>query len=424
MDRNCFSERFGDAWPQMLKFAKLYGILMIGYYIVFYLSGIVSETTLYYGYADRMVHGEMPYSDFDAEYPPLSLLLLLIPRLLSFNELSYQIVFGVMAYLSLIAATYFVYRIAEMYTNRPSRYTDVFLIFCVLFVDFILDRYDVFPMVLSLGAVYFFLTNRRPAAWVLLAMGTMIKLYPALLAPVFLIHLLYRREYTEAAKGVGICLVIGILCMLPFVIADPDTALMFITYHADRGMQVESVVSSFIMFLSLFGLTDITYYFGSGSDNIAGALPDACADVMLPLMALALIAAYAVYAYTLKRYRERGETDVMPPLIMTCFAVIFIFMTVNKVLSSQYFIWIIPFVVFMMMFIPSGVKTQIMTLFISILLMTQLNMVVNYAFRAAGEAFGTAGVLVVFLRNILVMVFMVILIRMGYEQLRKVPEGQ
>ena len=346
MDWNGITGRFGDAWPQMAKFAKIYGILMVGYYIVFYLSGITSETTLYYGYADRMFHGEMPYSDFDAEYPPLSLLLILIPRLLSFNELSYQIVFGIMAYLSLIAATYFIYRIAERYTNRPSRYTDVFLILCVIFVDFILDRYDVFPMVLTVAAVYFFISGRRNAAWVAVAAGTMIKLYPALLAPVFLIHLISRKEYSEAVKGVGICVAIGIVCMLPFVIADPETALMFITYHADRGMQVESIVSSFIMFLSLFGLTEITYYFGSGSDNIAGALPDACADIMLPLMAVAMIAAYAAYAYTLKKYREQGRTDVMPPLMMTCFMVIFIFMTVNKVTGAAQYLGSLLFLLY------------------------------------------------------------------------------
>ena len=120
---------FGDAWPCMVRFSAVFLAAAVVYYVIFVLSGITSETVLYFGYAEAMVSGQMPYSGFDAEYPPMGMALILIPRLFSFNELSYQIAFGIMMFLFLLAGAYFVQGICSEFSAyaRPySRFVGIF----------------------------------------------------------------------------------------------------------------------------------------------------------------------------------------------------------------------------------------------------------------------------------------------------------
>ena len=64
----------------MVKFTKIFLIAAVIFYAAFRFSGIDSEVgTLYFSYAEAMVSGRMPYSGFDAEYPPFAMVLILLP---------------------------------------------------------------------------------------------------------------------------------------------------------------------------------------------------------------------------------------------------------------------------------------------------------------------------------------------------------
>ena len=391
------------ARKSMVKFTKVFVVAAIIFYAAFRLSGIDSEVgTLYFRYAEAMASGKMPYSGFDAEYPPFAMLIIFLPRLISFSSFTYQIAFGIEAYLFLLAGVYWTYRIAERYTDKPGRIADLYIVFTVILLDFVLDRYDVFPMVMLLGSIYFFTRERYTASWIMLALGTVTKLYPALAAPVFLIYLLRRRRYDLAAKGVGICLVIGIACMVPFFIADPDTALMFLTYHMDRGLQTEAPVSSVFMLLGNLGLMDVSYVFNYGSDNIYGPVPDAVAKLMMPLMVILVLALYVYYAFLGKK--EGAIEDCMPRLILVVFGAVMVFMLVNKVLSSQYLVWMVPFVALLILLSEKDDRKRAMYVFAASVVLTQLNLIVNYAFRDAGEEFSLLGIIILLSRNVLLFV--------------------
>ena len=391
------------ARKSMVKFTKVFLIAAIIFYAAFRLSGIDSEVgTLYFRYAEAMVSGKMPYSGFDAEYPPFAMVIILLPRLISFNSFTYQIAFGIEAYLFLLAGIYWTYRIAEKYTDKPGKVADMYIVFTVILLDFVLDRYDVFPMIMLLGSIYFFTREKYTASWIMLALGTVTKLYPALAAPIFLIYLLRRKRYDLALKGIGICLVIGIACMIPFFIVDADSALMFLTYHMDRGLQTEAPISSLLMLLGHFDIVDVSYIYNYGSDNIYGPVPDAIAKVMMPLMVFLMLALYVYYVFLGKK--EGAIEDNMPRLILVIFSTVMIFMLVNKVLSSQYLVWIIPFVALLMLFSGKEDGKRIMYVFVATIALTQLNLVVNYAFRDAGEEFSLLGIIILLARNILLFV--------------------
>ncbi|MGN1045173.1 MAG: glycosyltransferase 87 family protein [Candidatus Methanomethylophilaceae archaeon] len=405
---------------QVRKFTIIFVIAAAIFYTAFQLSGIASEVgTLYFRYAEAMVDLKMPYSGFDAEYPPFAMLLILIPRLFSFSPFTYQIAFGAEVYLFLLAGLICVHRMAACYTNRPSSYSNLYIVLCIILLDFILDRYDVLPMVMCIVALYFVKTDRMNLAWVMIALGTVTKLYPALLAPVLLIHLISKKDYSGAVKGIGICLAIGCLSMLPFLIADPGTMFMFLTYHMDRGMQTEAVVSSFLMLFGYFGMVDIGYVFSYGSDNITGAVPDAVASGILYVTIVMIVVTYAAYAYIINR---RKDEDMFPMFSMTCFLVVMLFMLVGKVLSSQYLVWIIPFVVIAAVLLSEGTYGRSVRLFVESIVLTQANMIVNYAFRDAGEPFSLPGILILVVRNVLLLVLLWVIVR--YLVVRRDPASE
>lgn len=393
---------------QMVKFTKVFVIAAIIFYTAFELSGISSEVgTLYFRYAEAMVDLKMPYSGFDAEYPPFAMLLILIPRLFSFSPLTYQIAFGVEVYVFLLAGLVCVHRLAAGYTERPKRVSDLYIVLSICLFDFVLDRYDIFPTIMCLMALYFVKTERINLAWAMIALGTVTKLYPALIAPLLLTYLFMNGRRNDAMRGVGICLVIGCLSMLPFLIAGPDTMLMFLTYHMERGMQTEAVISPLLMLLGDLGLMDITYIFNFGSDNILGPVPDAIAGYVLYIMVASIVAVYVAYGVMLSR---RRDADMFPLFVFACFVTVLTFMLVSKVLSSQYLVWIIPFVAMATVLLEGRRRKDILYLFGGAILLTQINLVVNYAFRDAGDPFSTLGITVLLVRNVLMVMIYVLTI--------------
>lgn len=390
----------------VFKFIEILVFASIIFYTAFRFSGIDSEVgTLYFGYAEHMVSGRMPYSDFDAEYPPFAMLLILIPRLFSYSSFTYQVAFGAEVFVFLLVGVFWIYRIAERFTDRPGRVVDFYIVFILILIDFVLDRYDIFPMVMLLGAFYFFMKERYTASWVMVALGTVTKLYPVLIAPIFLIWLIHKKRYGTAVRGVAVCAVIGALSILPFFIADSGSALSFLTYHMDRGLQTEAPVSTILMLLGNLGAIDIGYVFNYGSDNIFGEIPDAVADYMLPAMAVCLVALYVLYACVVRRNGGFGTVHYAG------LAAVMVFMLVNKVLSSQYLVWLIAFATVTMALAHGREKKCAMWLFALSVAMTQLNLVVNYAFRDAGEEFTLLGIIILLVRNALLIALAVVTFR-------------
>ena len=397
-----------DLKKQIRKFTLIFVVLAVVFYAIVLAFDLPSEVSgLYYTYAENMASLQMPYSDFSAEYPPLAMLLILIPRLFSFSPFSYEIAYGIMVYLFLVAGLICTYKLAYMHSNRPSRYTDLYIVVCFCLFEFVMDRFDIFPTLMCLFALYFFKTNRMNLVWIMIAIGTMTKLFPALMAPIFLIHLCMNGMKREALKGVGICVVIGIISMLPFLIADPETMFTFLTYHMDRGMQTESLVSSFLMLFDKVGLIDIGYQFNYGSDHIYGPIPDAIAGIMLYIMIIMIAATYIIYGNLVHRIKEE---NVFLGITFACTIVIMIFILINKVLSSQYLIWIIPFVVLTCILMNQQWKKKTSIIFTVSIILTQLAFAVNIGGgRGPTDPYPLIGILILVVRNLLMVALLAIM---------------
>lgn len=293
---------------------------------------------------EPLFNGEVPIM----EYPPFALVFMAIPRFFADTPWGYNTAYVGEVFVFLVIGLYLVHRLAVRFGYDSRRAMLVYTVLMLLMLEFVVDRYDIFPAVLTLASVCLFAERRHGWAFMLLAVGTLTKLYPAILFPLFILYLAYGRRWGEAARGALSFIITGVVIVGVVWLIQPEMITNFISYHSDRPLQLESVAASIIYLFSMAGLTDVQIQLfadnGFGSDNLIGPVPDAVAGILMPLTIISIVAVYALYMY-----RRRGSDDSgMGMLALACLAVVMLFMVVNKVFSSQYLIWMVPMVVFVL----------------------------------------------------------------------------
>ena len=401
-------------------FALMFAIASVAFLLVVGYFDINSEVkTNHFAVADSIIHGILP----DVEYPPFALVFLTVPRLFADTPGGYEVAFVAQAYLFFIIGLLLAGKFAKRFNYSQYFAMLAYTVMTLLMLEFVLDRYDIFPMVLTMLSLYCFMTKRYAWAWLILSVATMTKLYPAVLVPVYLMMYLVDKEWKGALKGVAIYIVTALVIMLPIFLLGSDMIQYFLGYHMDRPLQLESTASSFISFAAILGLTKVWTDFGSGSDNLLGEWPGAVEPFLTPLMVVSLLILYAFGGYLLLKLKKRGrynENNKMIALGMISFAAITLFIIVGKVFSAQYMVWIIPFVLFLLV-LPMDyiLKRRMLIIFVVAEVLTQLNFAVNVGIY--GGEFNDIGMLIVLARNLLMIALLLLVMNGVRKQLLGPP---
>jgi len=130
-----------------------------------------------------------------------------------------------------------------------------------------------------------------------------------------------------------------------------DGFFNFFLYHADRGLQAESVYSTFLLVAMILGKTQVTGVFSFGSWNITSPLADTLAKVS-PFVTIGLL--LMIYAFFAYRFWKNGNTDTRTDnyisnskidlIIRYSLLTVLVFFLSNKVLSPQFLIWLCPLI--------------------------------------------------------------------------------
>lgn len=369
------------------------------YLLAIHFTGIETEVMRdRFPSADALLSGDIP----PTEYPPLALLFVAIPRIFADTPFGYNVAFVAEMYLFMVAGLLMSSRLAAAMGRDERRAMVLYSVMTLLMLEFVLDRFDVIPAVMTLAALYLFVTGRREWAFVLLALGTLTKIYPALLFPVLFLFLAYNREWRDAVRGTVAFVGTGVVAIAVCIMVDPDLITGFLGYHEDRPLQLESVASSVIYLLSMFGLTDVWIQSATDagsflSDNLRGALPDAVADVLMPLMVLAILAVCVLYAY--RRHAERDADMRLASFAML--GCLMAFLVVNKVFSTQYIIWLIPSALFLAMTSDPGSSRRVTACMVGMILLSQVNFAYSIGYLGGGANIDDLGMLVVLARNVM-----------------------
>ena len=286
--------------------------------------------------ATRLIAGEVPYRDYLVEYPPLALPFFGLARWLGGGGDGFARFFAGEVLLFHTATLWLVGRSAARGPAAPGLVAGLtwFVGYSVALWPVLLTRYDPIPTFFAFAALVAWQGRRPGLGGVCAGLGVLIKLFPgfALLPQI-------TRDWRGIGSAgwrarVGLGLTVG-LGMVAWFLVGGSGAWASIRYHADRRIEIEAVFASLICCAAaILGQAPIILY-NFGAYHLVGDLPDLFALLSLPLLGCALVIVASGVT------RESGDAD----LARASLGCLLAFVVTNKVLSPQYLIWLIPFVV-------------------------------------------------------------------------------
>jgi hypothetical protein len=309
-------------------------VLAVCTVMVWHFSG--TDVMLFGQYAAAFWQGHPPFTAFPSEYPPLAV----VPFALTLAP-NGPIVFAAgMGFV--VLGLYAVLAFWEKERRRA-----VFAAMLYLFISapvLLLARYDILPTFMAMLAIW--ATERRRFGWAqfCLGLGALIKIFPIFFVPlVLLVEVQTRydpsRPWRAQWRTVGLSMLrslsiliatLGIVC--GFVLwRNPAALLSPFVFNAQRPVQVESLLATIAWLGSLAGVP-LHFSFTFHSHNWSSPLTDILLPWSIPMLLGGCMLIYFLLA--------RGKLT----LRAACVALLGIVLLTNKVFSTQYIIWLLPFV--------------------------------------------------------------------------------
>jgi hypothetical protein len=306
----------------------------------FFVRHEISDLLVYRSYGTAMDHGLVPYRDFDVEYPPGALPLFVLPSVASDH--------GVGTYASAFDALIWscgALLLASMAVAlRQLRAWPVRLWGALAFAAFaplalgsvVLTRFDLWPAALTAGALAALVAGRSRLGHGVLGLGIAAKLYPAVLVPIFLLHVWRSRGRREALLCLGVCVAVVAACVAPFLALAPHGVWSSIVGQSTRPLQIESLGAAVLIGVHHVSDLQLTMKTTSGSQNLVGTVPHDVGRALVVLQIAAIAGAWLWF--------WRGDTRSRERLVTASAAAVCAFVAFGKVLSPQFLIWLVPVV--------------------------------------------------------------------------------
>ena len=272
-----------------------------------------------------------PFRTLPKEYPFLVLVPLSLPLLLPVAL--YKVGFALLMFLLLCA----VCRLLHYARSPAAAFT--FLFFIVLgCLGTAEGRFDLLPTACTFAALICAERRRWNIAFALLAIATLLKLYPVILLFPFLIA--QQRQMQEKWLSwqriqplclfVVICAVVSLISLALSV----DGTLGPLSYFEFRPLQIESLSASIVWLIGTAGHVPLTYVYSFGSRNIISSF----SSIVSIVMSLFLLCSLLFVALL----QWRGRISLAWATLLT----LLIVLLTGKVFSAQYLIWVAPFVAY------------------------------------------------------------------------------
>jgi len=297
------------------------------------------DVHVYQGYAERFLHGALPYRDVFVEYPPGAFAVFLPPT--AFGAGHYNAAFKTLMALCGVATIFLVALVlAEVGVSRTRLRVGVALLALspVALGPISLNTYDAWPALLTVLALWLLLRGWDVPAFAVLGLAISAKVYPLVLVPLAAWYVWRRSGSRRTALAVGVLVVVAAAVIAPFAAYAPHGVYESFHSQAARGLQIESLGASVLLVLDRLGVyhARVVETTGVAGRNLAGGTADAGAAVLLVLEALAVVTVWILYARV-------GELRARLPLAFA--AAVAGFLAFTKVFSPQYLVWLLPLVV-------------------------------------------------------------------------------
>ena len=297
------------------------------------------DVHVYQGYAEKLLHGALPYRDVFVEYPPGAFAVFLPPTV--FGAGHYNAAFKVlMALCGALTIVLVALVLAELGASRRRVGVAVALLALapIALGPISLNTYDAWPALLTVLALWLLLRRHDLLAFAVLGLAVSAKVYPLVLVPPAAWLVWRQAGARRSATAVGVLVVVAAAVVAPFAVYAPHGVFESFRSQATRGLQIESLGASLLLVLDRLGLYDaeVVRTTGVAGRNLAGGAADAVAAGLLVLEAVAVATVWVLYA------RARDARELLPAAFAAAVAG---FLAFTKVFSPQYLVWLLPLVV-------------------------------------------------------------------------------
>jgi hypothetical protein len=200
----------------------------------------------------------------------------------------------------------------------------------------VVTHFDLWPTLLAVGGLVAIIRERPVASGVLLGLGLAAKLWPAVLLPIGVIYLWRRRGRRAGLVALGSFVAAAAACFLPFVALAPDGVRAMFADQLNRPLQVESLGSAVLMAAQRFGMRPLHTINSHGAQALSGRGAGLAADLSTVFEVATVAAIWIIFA---RRRNPDAEA-----VLLAAGAAVAALVAFDRVLSPQYLIWIIPFV--------------------------------------------------------------------------------
>lgn len=373
-----------------------------------------NDIEIYFNSATKVLNGKIPYKDFSLEYPPFALIFFIIPKLFAQNYSAYLVAFKIEMIFFNVIGTIIIFKIYEL-LQLDKKYLFSFLSFQTLILGLIgpiiLYRYDIVPAILTIISIFYFVKYIKEKkekfaiiSWIFLGFSTITKLYPIFIAPLYIIaHFRNEGSIKKIFKSIIYSSITVLIFLSPFLIYAHNEFFSFLTYHFDRGIQIESIYSSFLLPTKFFG-NEMTIEVRYGAYEVISSQTQFLSQLSLILMIVFSIFIYFLYFILTKKNLN------IEYFILFCFLSVSSFIIFNKVFSPQYLVWIyflIPLVAFSL----KDRKNKIIFILVICVISLFTQLLYPYFYHSLIEI-SVEGVILLLFRNLLFlfMIFYVIYI--------------
>jgi uncharacterized membrane protein len=299
------------------------------------------DVHLYGGFADRIVHGDVPYRDFFLEYPPGALAVVLPPRLFGTGDAyidAFKVLMALCGAATLVLVVLLLVRLGASRRHVVAA-TALLALSPIALGPISLNTYDGVPALLTVAALAALAWRWDLLAFGLLGFAFAAKVYPVVLVPVALVFVWSERGRRRAAAALGVFVAVAAAVVVPFLALAPHGLGESFRAQAGRSLQLESLGAQILVAADHLGVYSATVVHRTKeviSYDLAGGLPDALATVGSVLQALAVAVVTLVYA--------RGQRDARR-LTLAFAAAVAGFLAFSRFVSPQYLVWLVPLAV-------------------------------------------------------------------------------
>jgi hypothetical protein len=300
------------------------------------------------------LEGLTPYKDFGFEYPPLAILPILFPGLFlkTPDFASYFLLYASLMFatdcLCLFCCRYFCRKKLKMNHRQINYMTTVYSLFGLILFKLLYHRLDLMVSLFLTFSLIMFCADKKNLSFGFFTnsfLGFFYKIVPALNTPSAIILKAHNQQNSlEFVKRIitqsAIFAVILLSAVFSINFLSGYSFLENLAFHKKREIQIESFFASLLLFKDLISNKISIIYYDYNSWNIA--INSSFWRIFSECFGIFILLFFYLILF-LKLLFKKEKIAVSEELFLeTSLLTMLIFISFQKVLSPQFFIWLIP----------------------------------------------------------------------------------